>query len=49
MALAEALNALVRDPARAEAMGAAGRIRAVAEFGWEAIAVRTVQLYRSLA
>ncbi len=49
VALAEALNALVRDPARAEAMGAAGRIRAVAEFGWEAIAVRTVQLYRSLA
>jgi starch synthase len=47
-ALAAALNALVLDPARAAAMGAAGRKRAVAEFGWDAIAAQTVQLYDSL-
>ena len=32
--LADALNALLRDPDRAQAMGQAGRKRAVAEFGW---------------
>ncbi len=46
--LAEAVNALCRDPARAEAMGRAGRERAVHEFGWSAIAHRTVELYESL-
>ena len=43
--LAEALNALLRDPDRARAMGQAGRKRAVAEFGWPAIAAQTVALY----
>ena len=47
-ALAGALNALVGDPGRAGAMGAAGRKRAVAEFGWDAIAAQTVGLYTEL-
>ncbi len=46
--LAAALNALLLDPARAAAMGAAGRKRAVAEFGWDAIAAQTAGLYASL-
>jgi alpha-maltose-1-phosphate synthase len=47
-ALADALNTLVADPGLAAAMGAAGRRRAVAEFGWPAIATQTVELYREL-
>jgi alpha-maltose-1-phosphate synthase len=46
--LAAALNALISDPGRAEAMGRAGRKRAVAEFGWAAIAAQTVDLYTEL-
>jgi alpha-maltose-1-phosphate synthase len=46
--LAEALNALIRDPDRATAMGQAGRKRAVAEFGWAAIAAQTAALYAEL-
>ncbi|HEY2271870.1 MAG TPA: glycogen synthase [Jatrophihabitantaceae bacterium] len=46
--LAEAVNGLCKDPARAAAMGRAGRERAVHEFGWSAIAHRTVELYESL-
>lgn len=45
VALAAALSSLVRDPARAAAMGAAGRARAVAEFGWDAVAAQTAALY----
>ena len=45
--LAQAVNALIADPARARAMGKAGRERAVADFGWDAIAHRTVQVYRA--
>ena len=45
---ADAVNALIADPARVRAMGLAGRARAVAEYGWTAIAERTVELYRSL-
>ncbi|HTX27673.1 MAG TPA: glycogen synthase [Streptosporangiaceae bacterium] len=48
VALAAALNALLRDPDRARAMGQAGRKRAVAEFGWPAIASQTVALYEKL-
>ena len=44
-ALSGALNALVRDPARAAGMGRAGRERAVAEFSWDAIAAQTAELY----
>ena len=47
-ALAEALNALVRDPARAAAFGSAGRERAVAEFSWSAVAAATAELYAEL-
>jgi alpha-maltose-1-phosphate synthase len=46
--LAEAVNVLCGEPARAAAMGKAGRERAVHEFGWDAIAHRTVELYESL-
>ncbi len=44
-ALARHLNELVDDPGRAAAMGSAGRERAVREFGWDAIARRTVEIY----
>ena len=47
--LAEALNTLLSDPDRAAAMGQAGRKRAVAEFGWPAIAAQTADLYAELA
>ena len=47
-ALADALNALLRDPDRARAYGDAGRARAVGEFSWSAIATETVALYREL-
>ncbi|HEV2535929.1 MAG TPA: glycogen synthase [Streptosporangiaceae bacterium] len=46
--LAGALNVLLRDPSRARAMGEAGRKRAVAEFGWPAIAAQTADLYAEL-
>ncbi|WBQ06988.1 glycogen synthase [Kribbella sp. CA-293567] len=46
--LAEGINALVANPAQAEAMGKAGRARAISEFGWDAVADRTVELYQSL-
>ncbi len=46
--LAEAVNTLCGDPARAAAMGRAGRERAVHEFSWDAIAHRTVELYERI-
>lgn len=46
--LAAALNTLLSDPDRAAAMGQAGRKRAVAEFGWPAIAAQTADLYAEL-
>ena len=46
--LADALNVLLRDRDRAEAMGQAGRKRAVSEFGWPAIAAQTADLYAEL-
>jgi alpha-maltose-1-phosphate synthase len=46
--LAAALNTLIRDPDRAAAMGQAGRKRAVAEFGWPAIAAQVAALYAEL-
>jgi starch synthase len=45
---AAALNEVVTDPERAAAMGKAGRQRAIEHFSWEAIAERTVELYRSV-
>ena len=44
--LAERVTELAHDPARAKAMGEAGRRRAVAEFGWDRIAQQTVEIYK---
>ena len=48
-AFAERVNELVRNPARAAAMGKAGRLRAINHFSWEVIGAQTVSLYRRLA
>ena len=47
-ALAAAINALLRDPARTAAMGARGQVRAEADFSWDRIARQTAGLYRQL-
>jgi starch synthase len=44
-AFADAVNALAADPERARLMGIAGRARAVSDFGWDAIAERTIAVY----
>jgi starch synthase len=44
--LAEALDSAMADPARADAMGRAGRVRAVEQFGWDTIARSTVDVYQ---
>jgi starch synthase len=46
--LAAAVNELAANPARAAAMGRAGRERVEREFSWETIAHRTVELYESV-
>ncbi|MFH0520701.1 glycogen synthase [Streptomyces sp. M41] len=46
--LARALDAVLGDPETARRMGEAGRERAVGEFGWDAVARRTVRLYRGI-
>jgi len=46
--IAERVNALIRDPERAERMGKAGRERAVREFDWSTIAGETSAVYRNL-
>ncbi len=46
--LAAALTDAVSDPDRARAYGEAGRRRAQESFSWDAIAGRTLELYRSL-
>ena len=43
--LAAALTELTGDPARAAAMGAAGRARAEEHFSWDSIAERTLEVY----
>ncbi|WP_031488087.1 glycogen synthase [Streptomyces bicolor] len=43
--LARALDSVIGDPDSARRMGEAGRERAVGEFGWDAVARRTVRLY----
>jgi starch synthase len=48
-ALADGLNTLLRDPDRATWMGQRGRKRAIAEFGWPAIAAQTATLYAEFA
>jgi starch synthase len=47
-ALAAAINALIRDPARSAQLGARGRARAVADFSWAAIAAQTAALYAEI-
>ncbi|WPO69621.1 glycogen synthase [Streptomyces sp. KN37] len=42
------LNELATDPGRAASMGAAGRRRAVGEFGWDAVARSTVEVYEEI-
>ncbi|MFK4100413.1 glycogen synthase [Streptomyces sp. NPDC019531] len=46
--LARALDSVIGDPATARRMGEAGRERAVGEFGWDAVARRTVGLYEKI-
>ena len=45
---AEALIEVVSDPARARAMGQAGRRRAEEHFSWESITETTLEVYRSV-
>jgi starch synthase len=46
--LAMALNTVLTEPSLAKSMGQAGRDRAVAEFGWQAVAGQTAALYSEL-
>ncbi|MGY1804265.1 glycogen synthase [Blastococcus sp. SYSU D00922] len=46
--LAARIAELLADPDRAAAMGAAGRERVLAEFGWPAIAQQTVEVYSAV-
>jgi starch synthase len=46
--LAARISELLTDPARAAAMGAAGRERVLTEFGWPAIARQTVEVYSAV-
>lgn len=46
--IATRVNRVLGDPALAERLGKAGRVRAVEEFGWDAIAAQTAALYREL-
>ena len=46
--LAARMTELLRDPERAARMGAAGRERVLAEFGWPAIARQTVEVYEAV-
>jgi starch synthase len=43
--LASAVAGVLDDPARAARLGAAGRDRAVADFGWDAVATQTRDVY----
>jgi starch synthase len=44
--LADAVNEVLGNPARAAAFGAAGRERAVRDFSWASVAEQTVEVYR---
>ncbi|MFJ4564831.1 glycogen synthase [Streptomyces caelestis] len=46
--LARAMDSVLSDPEAARRMGEAGRERAVGEFGWDAVARRTVRLYEKI-
>ena len=47
-ALADAVNALMADPARRAAMGRAARARVLASFSWRSIAAATLDFYRDV-
>lgn len=47
--LTAAVNALVADPAKARAYGAAGRQRCINEFSWARIAEQTCEIYRAVS
>jgi alpha-maltose-1-phosphate synthase len=47
--LAASLDKVIEDPELAARMGAAGRERAAERFGWDAIAAKTVDVYRKVA
>jgi len=46
--LADRVNALLADSSTARRMGQAGRRRVLDAFTWDAVAERTVELYRAL-
>ncbi|MGB6515889.1 MAG: glycosyltransferase, partial [Mycobacterium sp.] len=46
--IAEAVNALIADPGKAERYGRAGRQRCIAEFSWARIAEQTLEIYRKV-
>jgi starch synthase len=46
--IAQAVNALIADPQRAERYGKAGRQRCIAEFSWAQIAQQTLEIYRKV-
>ncbi|MCT9144856.1 glycogen synthase [Streptomyces violarus] len=46
--LARAMDSVLGDPEAGGRMGEAGRERAVGEFGWDAVARRTVRLYEEI-
>jgi starch synthase len=45
---AVAVNRMLADPGASRAMGKAGRVRAVSEFGWDAAARKTMAIYESV-
>lgn len=45
---AAAINTVMSDSLLAQTLGRAGRVRAVNEFGWDKVAVQTIDLYRSI-
>jgi len=47
--LADAVNSLVADPARAREYGEAGRQRCIDEFSWAHIAEQTLEIYRKVS
>ncbi|MCV7196045.1 glycogen synthase [Mycobacterium angelicum] len=46
--LADAVNALLADPARAQRYGSAGRQRCIEEFSWAHVAEQTLDIYRKV-
>lgn len=47
--LADGVNALVADPAKAQRYGSAGRQRCIDEFSWARIAEQTLDIYRKVS